>query len=135
MIHYTTIEQSKKLVELGLNTKTADMYYFRDPTPAGDIMHPTFIIVDEHLRSRLPEYDKGDIPCWSLGELLELMPHTICNETGCATLRIHKDSIYHVFYKTSSRIGEMWCSKVNLIDAVFIMICWLLENNYIKKEK
>lgn len=27
MQHYTTIEQSKKLVELGLNFKTADMGY------------------------------------------------------------------------------------------------------------
>ena len=27
MTHYTTIEQSKKLVELGLSPDTADMFY------------------------------------------------------------------------------------------------------------
>ena len=28
MRHYTSIEQSKKLLELGLSSETADMFYF-----------------------------------------------------------------------------------------------------------
>lgn len=62
-MNYTIIEQSKKLMELELNPNTADMYYFCDPTPVGNILHPTLIIIEKHLHSRLPEYDKGDIPC------------------------------------------------------------------------
>jgi len=136
MYHYTTIEQSKKLVELGLNPDTADMYYFCDPTPAGNVMHPTLIIVEKYLHSRLPEYDKGDIPCWSLGALLELMPKA--QEDGnngevypivCKSL---KNDTWNCVNRSTLHITKSYASP---IDAAFEMICWLLENNCMKKEK
>ena len=129
MQHYTTIEQSKKLVELGLNLDTADMFWATEL----EIVVCAPYLTKSDCETLIPSCEEPTIPCWSLGALIDIMPCVICNETGCAALRIHKDSIYHVFYKTSSRIGETWCSKVNLIDAVFQMVCWLLENGYIKK--
>lgn len=134
MQHYTTIAQSKKLVELGLNPDTANMYYFCDPTPAGNVMHPTLIVVEKHLHSRFPEYDKGDIPCWSLGALLELMPkiHEDDNDNGCCP-NLSKgwdNSQWHCVYRSSIHITG-WYD--NPIDAAFEMVCWLLENGYIKK--
>jgi hypothetical protein len=145
MQHYTSIEQSKKLVELGLNPDTADMYYFCDPTPAGNVMHPTLIIVEKHLHSRLPEYDKGDIPCWSLGALLELMPKVIsvpvdkrsayfynlewqfANDNSLRYITTNRDKCLVDIYSNHD-IGSK-----PLIKTAFEMICWLLENNYIKK--
>ncbi len=132
MQHYTTTEQSKKLAELGLSPKTADMYYFCDPTPAGNIMHPTFIIVEEHLCSRLPEYDKGDIPCWSLGTLLELMPKIQEDDKCCGFYPIIRkgwvDNQWYCLYTVHITRGYD-----NSTDAAFEMIVWLLKNNYIKK--
>lgn len=73
MTNYTSIEQSKHLLELGLNIESADMFYFLDPTPAGNIYHLT--VINEY--SRKPEYDKGDIPCWSIWALIDSMPKYI----------------------------------------------------------
>lgn len=123
-MNYTTIEQSEKLVELGLNPDTADMYYFCDPTPAGNVMHPTLIIVEKHLHSRLPEYDKGDIPCWSLSALLGIIPN------------------YQLQTQDKS-VGILFCCRKELkiiegntpLEAAYNMVVWLLENGYINKEK
>ena len=51
----TTIEQSKKLLELGIDVNTADM------------MHDRLIII--------PFNDGSLIPAWSLSALLRLMPN------------------------------------------------------------
>ena len=68
---YTDIEQSKKLAEI-LPLESADMYYFLDPTPAGNIYHLTVKRVDVGIKN-LPQYGEGDIPCWSLAALFSLI--------------------------------------------------------------
>lgn len=68
---YTDIEQSKKLAEF-LPLESADMYYFLDPTPAGNIYHLTVKRVDVGIKN-LPQYGEGDIPCWSLASLFNLI--------------------------------------------------------------
>lgn len=129
MKHYTTIEQSKKLVELGLNPDTADMFYSRRPTGKSDYS----IFPDFKQEGRLEVFTKVDLPCWSLGALIDIMPDVIYKDAARATLRIHKDTIYHISYKNSSHLNEIWISKKTLIDAAFEMVVWLLENGYIRK--
>ena len=63
----TTIEQSKQLLELGIDPKTADMYY------------PNRIDIDNYPLSL--EWKNGlplltqEVPAWSLSALLELIPN------------------------------------------------------------
>ena len=71
MKSYTDLEQSKKLAEI-LPLESADMYYFLDPTPAGNIYHLALQRVDVGIKN-LPHYDEGDIPCWSLAALLNVL--------------------------------------------------------------
>ena len=66
-MYYTTVNQSKKLLELGLDPESADMYY------------PNRI--DIKYQGALPiEYKHGnpllsqEIPCWSLAALLSVLP-------------------------------------------------------------
>ena len=122
MKHYTTIEQSKKLLELGLNPKSADMYYLSQGMDDSGKKYYS-LDVDEGYNDDISE---RDIPCWSLAALLQVMPivdeHTyhICGtlnggalcEHGCTSVMFQEDTI---------------------IDACFEMVCWLLENGYIKK--
>lgn len=70
---FTSLEQSKKLAEI-LPLESADMYYFLDPTPAGNIYHLVVQQIAFGVRTREPEYYKGDIPCWSLAALLSVIP-------------------------------------------------------------
>ena len=73
---YTDVEQSKKLAKI-LPIESADMYYFLDPTPAGNIYHIVIPQIDFGVKTKEPEYNKGDIPCWSLASLLDLIPEYI----------------------------------------------------------
>jgi hypothetical protein len=58
---YTTVEESKALLELGLNPMTADMFYtsldgFRKP----------WVWVSK------PGMHPSDVPCWSTGALMKI---------------------------------------------------------------
>lgn len=112
----TDIEQSKKLAEF-LPIESADMYYFLDPTPAGNIYHLTVQRVDVGIKN-LPQYDEGDIPCWSLSALLKLMsksiistPNPLSTNYCCRNIEFDIE-----FYAD------------NPVDAAFEMVCWLKEN-------
>lgn len=77
--NFTTPEQSKRLLELGVPADSADCYLLRTHTK-GD----TFIV--EVLHDEL--YSKKDkftnmleyLPCWSVGRLIEI--HTACAGTS-----------------------------------------------------
>lgn len=71
--NFTTSEQSKRLLELGLPKGSADCWYkcyveFGKP------------LIEGVVYSSLPEIGKnittGDIPCWSVGRLMEII--SIC---------------------------------------------------------
>ena len=65
----TTKEQSKKLLELGLNPETADMCFFRSTDE--DIENPyTRLVVNDYILN--PLEDNDNIPAWSLHRLMEI---------------------------------------------------------------
>lgn len=125
-MNYTTIEQSKKLLELGLSPESADMFYQNDnygtffPAPN----------VKEHAAIR-----DIDLPCWSIGALLKVMPQTNKFHTKvdiefnrvtfepCDDDVIQDESTFH------------YSDGKTLIEACYNMIVWLLENNHIERKK
>jgi hypothetical protein len=108
----TTIEQSKKLLELGIDVTTADMWW---NIAIGGYSDPSCVPVSD-----------VDIPAWSLSALLELIPESINDYTdNFSQLEITKKSISYVYADGRLRIGYL---KSNLLDAVFEMVCWLLTN-------
>lgn len=68
----TTIEQSKHLLDLGLDPKTADMFW-RYSASLGNTDINGKIAVSYHDNLFVGKYD-GAIPAWSLPALLEVMP-------------------------------------------------------------
>ena len=118
MKHYTTIEQSKKLLELGLNPESADMYFSlweEDPNfKEVDMMESAPFEWKE-----ITVYDRA-LPCWSLGALLELMP------TGAHIEKRNNNYACYIVYNKPYEADTP-------IEAVYSMIVWLLENNYIAK--
>ena len=101
MKHYTTIEQSKKLVELGLNPDTADMHYSKIIKDTNVTYIPELLLDDNDC----------DIPCWSLGALINIMPSIIYKGKQTFTLEMHKDALYHLCYESRSRLNEIWITK------------------------
>ena len=64
--NYTTIEQSKRLLELGVPADSADVVYYNTP----DCLYDPYIITTQ---SQLQRIKEGiGTPCWSVGRLMEI---------------------------------------------------------------
>ena len=129
MQHYTTIEQSKKLVELGLNPETADMFYsYGMNIKTKEWSYDAELMV-------IDEADKlCDIPCWSLGALLELMPKENENPFKNSNAFIgYGDEKYRCVYLNGDWESSHQTMGDTPIEAAYNMVCWLLENNYVMK--
>ena len=80
-IHFTTEEESERLLNAGLPANTADCYYGMksiNPSEDGKKYFPREIIVrqtEEQLRPDMFETTVGKLclPCWSVGRLLEII--------------------------------------------------------------
>jgi hypothetical protein len=119
---YTTIEQSKKLIELGIDVNTADMVYLLDITmPNGQCR---LLPKDDFATT-----DGDNLQAWSLSALFEMMPK-IDN--------FYYPSIYKGSYGLIACMYSIEDNKIlkvfrgdTPIDAAFEMVCWLLENKKI----
>lgn len=130
----TSIEQSKRLLELGLNPDTADMHY----TVVGDLSASSYTegLVNAGSIAKAwhknPEELKAKVvPAWSLSALLNLTPDII----GDYVLRLDKvDGDYYIWY---DEIGKGWSddmphpSSDNFIDVAYKNLVLLLENKKI----
>ena len=123
----TTVEQSKKLLELGIDEGTADMYWwhYEKKTYLSGMYDGEF---NKH---------EEDVPAWSLSALLEMLPLKINVGNDLCPLKIDKEYNnknlkvdYGVCYldKNSNGVGYF---KENTLDAVFEMIVYLKENKLI----
>lgn len=63
---YTTPEQSKKLLELGIPIESANIVYYHTP----DSWHDPYLITEKRQIENLKS-GKG-LPCWSVGRLIEI---------------------------------------------------------------
>ena len=104
----TSIKQSKKLIELGIDRNTADMCWQNNEFPIGF-------------------NDDDAIPAWSLSALLKMLPLPTLEETMITTTETKwKCTIYCEHY------AKYWSELHNdAIDALFEMVCWLKENEKI----
>ena len=93
----TSIEQSEKLIELGIDVNTADMYYGNG--------NKDKLIIGEWKEE---EHDWDDIPAWSLTALLAQMPGV--------ELVSSNDGHYRAFWH------EMYSNWYNPVDACVELI-------------
>ena len=123
----TTIQQSKHLLELGLDPKTADMFwahfngegrlYVRDMKY--QLVHKYQVCV-----------------AWSLTALLKVMPSFIDYKGQKLRLTIEKAGAWNVFYiGTKHRLNEIWFNGEygDPVEPAYKMVCWLLEQGLIEK--
>lgn len=113
----TSLEQSKKLIELGIDTNTADMCWQK-------IYDENHLLSDyriELLPFRL--YSGLGVPAWSLTALLSIIkPINDNSYTLIGTL----DGGAIISFE---EVTNVMFQEEEIIDAVFEMICWLKEIN------
>ena len=124
MNNYTTIEQSKKLIELGLDPKTADMYYEQEIGRKTDVKVGKSLAIEQNLFSFRNGYE---IPCWSLGALIDLMPLNILDKENVLQPRqiVGND----VYYDNICYFNNIYGLFNNVVECIL----WLLKNEYIEK--
>jgi hypothetical protein len=123
----TSIEQSNKLIELGLDVNTADMFW--------DLLD------GDEPDEKVPNccWDRFDItinefvPAWSLSALLELMPFIKLegSDVKCEP-KILKYISGEYLCSYEDEDFEVARLEKSPLDAAFEMMCWLLENGHLK---
>lgn len=116
----TSVDQSKKLLELGLKPETADM------------LTPT------HNKKAC---SVGYVKAWSLSRLIELMPKRITGRKfrTIYELDILPDGIevdYSCLFDSDCVLHSVYLDgpEATLFDAIIEMIEWLIKNKYLNKE-
>ena len=74
--NFTTPEQSKRLLELGVPAWTADLYFYEEGCISNDDEPSGVIPYDEVYQDESKEgvfSDYAEFPCWSVGRLIEIM--------------------------------------------------------------
>lgn len=146
----TSLEQSKKLIELEIDVNTADMCYcpmmnIDSGKNEGYLEVPECYSFSEVKDSLVPY-----LPAWSLTALLKLMPSELITENKFGKykyeIKIRKYKltddvdIYQIGYGNYKWHEDGSCSwkdmintgeKEELLDAAFEMVCWLKENGNI----
>jgi hypothetical protein len=120
----TTIKQSRKLFELGIDIKTADMYYMYRHWEIDE--NTVGAQSDAHIGFNSDFYYGADngktyhyVPAWSLTALLGLIPK----------FSLEKDVSGNEGYQLHYNYNTVYYDDP--IDAAFDMICWLKEHNKI----
>ena len=140
----TTIAQGKKLLELGLDSNTADMCYLSQ-TPQGD---PVYFKRPAVKGDDTEQYYKTSFPCWSLSALMDLLPSQFdlpskFGEVFTYYINIRKYKLtddvdlHQIAYGNYGGSGFTWSDMINtgeyetLFEAAYSMLVWLLENKII----
>ena len=114
--NYTSIEQSRKLIELGIDKTTSDMHY--DKHSLEDYYSPIPVI---------GKYSKihDQFPCCSLAALLNVLPVSCDDEQHCLALINHnpnEKTEWLCAYEDYKGNLMMECYADNKIDACYEMI-------------
>lgn len=109
-----TIEESAKLIELGVDAKLASGRYFADVTPNDG---ESFLDVKEY-------------PIFTLTDILAILPKEIHIHRGGDTLSMmyHHNGKWYVGYTNVTDFCEHTKVAPELIDALYQLLIWVLEN-------
>lgn len=133
-----SIEQMQHLKELGVDTSKTMMCYrriTRDFRGEEKVGRWSLVINRPIIVSNFETYE--EVPNFTLQDILDLLPEEILTDEYKGKLCI--ECVSHgvkwiVSYKELSVVVSYFCNN-NLIDAAYEMLCWCIENGYIKTNK
>ena len=127
----TSIEQSKKLLELGIDINTADMFW--DLLDGDEPDEKTPNCCWDRFDITINEF----VPAWSLSALLELIPPYLGEFKDGIDFGFSKAmnskwySAHYIKFDSGLASFNKAVTGDTAIDAAFEMVCWLKENNKI----
>ena len=155
-MNYTTIEQSKKLIELGLDPQTADAWWC-EMQPLKQVgmslqLEPDgepYIYLSLTKTERLAIARYNDTPAWSLDALLEAIPQSIQKwDDGSRIRKNYELNLFRSYYHCCSysfgpslkeeNHDSLCCfGEDTWLNAVYKVALWLAEKGWLtcKREK
>lgn len=122
---YTTLEQSKVLMHLGLDEKTADLYYQQtdDAVCRWEV----------HIGKKDAQNEFPQVSCWSAEALLGILPDDIYTNEEYYLYTWKEGTKWYIQYILSFDMGDKLAASEEgeLINSLFKMIVWLLTNKLI----
>lgn len=132
----TTIEQSKRLLELGLDADTSDMCWLAKKLWGDDVEIPeedrSYILSTDKDDSFCSRYDVDCVPSWSLHRLIAMLPLEI--EDDYSTESFLKIEGSNIVYKEEDIFIYNSFEKDNIYDNIIDCIEWLIQDVYFNKE-
>jgi hypothetical protein len=132
----TTKEQSKRLLELGLDADTSDMCWLAKKLWGDDVEIPeedrSYILSTDKDDSFCSRYDVDCVPSWSLHRLIAMLPLEI--EDDYSTESFLKIEGSNIMYKEKGIFIYNSFEKDNIYDNIIDCIEWLIQDVYFNKE-
>lgn len=123
-MNYTNLEQSKRLLSLGLDPDSADKVIVVDK--GAEVMFALDLEDEEDYIKYIRSWpNDAYTPCWSFMALLDVLPEEyefIKNPDGTYEISVGR---------IAAMVSE---GDETAVDLLVNMVVWLLENNYIKHE-
>ena len=117
----TNKKQSSRLLEAGVNPKTADMYLDEFVCPGAF----EYTRIEGHMDQDMA------FPAWSLSKLIDMMPDQIeCEGYNYYLFILPRDKKFTIKYSAGSNLAQSYCRE-NLFDAITEMIEWLIKEGYL----
>lgn len=111
----TSVEQSQRLLELGLKPETSDMYIYDYVIFAG-------------------EGSIDDIPSWSLHRLIEILPCDIKPRNCYYSLTFDKNIVQYERCEYGIEVLKSFSDSINIYDNIIDCIAWLIKETLFNKE-
>ena len=114
--NFTTPEQSKRLLKIGVHADSADCYWqLRSDTLAEYLEYRCYIGTIPAIIDNLYSFRNGyTIPCWSVGRLIEI--YHICVSPGCSfTFHVCFPNLMNeIIYKLAEADSNGWLNLSRL---------------------
>ena len=129
-----SIEQMRKLKELGVDTSKASMHFLYMPT-AKSIMSGVYEVDDEPEVFVSQNGMNHEHPTFTLQDVIELLPSQLIHKGE--TLYLNFDNIgkeYGFYYVAVDFEIYIYFNDKNILQAAYNMLIWVIENGYLKKK-
>ena len=117
----TSLEQSKKLLELGIDVNTSDMCWI-------------YVNGEYFYEVKDGALDDEDVYAWSLTALSNfILPYIMDDDGNNYRINISMDGLdrWVAYYKSDDLSIHICDESEDLIDVIFEMVCWLKQEEYI----
>ena len=125
-----SIEQMRKLKELGVDTSKASMHFLYMPT-AKSIMSGVYEVDDEPEVFVSQNGMNHEHPTFTLQDIIELLPKSILINSVIHWIKISPNCLLTEFQIIDDSYAVMKQDK-SLLEAAYKILIWVIENGYLK---